>query len=153
VAAGEVPGGVLVENRRQVDMEDREALRLLRDGKAEASQTIRTEYGWEHDNGSPTASRNGLADAAVADMGRHGPDRVAVLCVSHTDAEELADRIRHRLTSDGVISGPALEGLGWAGPREFQEGDRVCSTPATPAGTAGSSTAPPPPSTPSNAPA
>ncbi len=125
VAAGEVPGGVLVENRRQVDGEDREALRLLRDGGAEASQTIRTEQGWEHDCGSPSASRDNLADTAVADMGRHGPDRVAVLCVSHSDAEDLANRIRHRLTADGVIRGPALEGQGWAGPRQFQEGDRV----------------------------
>ena len=125
VTAGEVPGGVLVENRRQVDVDDREALRLLRNGRADASQTIRTAHGWEHDCGSPTASREGLADAAVADMGRHGPDRVAVLCVSHVDAEDLADRIRRRLTDDGVISGPCLEGPGWPGPREFREGDRV----------------------------
>jgi conjugative relaxase-like TrwC/TraI family protein len=125
VVAGEVPGGVLVENRRQVAEEDREALRLLRDGRAEASQTIRTEHGWEHDCGSPAASRDGLADAAVADMGSKGAGNVAVLCVSHVDAEDLADRIRCRLTVDGVIHEPGLEGPGWAGPREFQAGDRI----------------------------
>jgi len=123
--AGRIPAASLVENRRQVDPQDREALRLLRAGRPEESQAIRTEHGWEHDCGSPTASREGLVDAAVDDIGRHGAAKVAVLCVSHADAEDLTDRIRQRLVNDGKVQGPALEGPGWAGPRLYQQGDRV----------------------------
>jgi len=85
-AAGRVPAATLTVNRRQVDPQDREALRLLRAGRPEESQTIRTEHGWEHDLGSPGASRQGLVQAALADMGEHGAAHVAVLCVSHGGA-------------------------------------------------------------------
>jgi len=125
VQSGRVQGATLAVNRRQLDPDDRKALQLLRAGEAGVSQAIRTDHGWEHDCGSPTASRDGLADAAVADMEVHGAGQVAVLCVSHVDAEDLADRIRLRLTATGVIGGPVLEGPGWGGPRAFQQGDRV----------------------------
>ncbi|MFP5373205.1 MAG: AAA family ATPase, partial [Actinomycetes bacterium] len=124
-SSGRIPAATLVENRRQVDPHDREALRLLRAGRPGESQTIRTEHGWEHDCGSPGASRDGLVQAALADMIEHEPANVAVLCVSHVDAEELADRIRHHLAANDVIHGPALEGAGWAGSRFYQQGDRV----------------------------
>ncbi len=119
---GRVPAAKLVENRRQLDPHDREALHLLRRGRPDESQTIRTEHGWEHDCGSPTASRDGLVQGAVADMSEHGPANVAVLCGSHVDAEDLADRIRHHLTTNDAIHGPALEGPGWSGPRVYQQG-------------------------------
>lgn len=123
--AGRLPAATLVENRRQVDPHDREALQLLRAGRPDESQTIRTEHGWEHDCGCPAASRDGLVQAALANIGENGPANVAVLCVSHVDAEDLADRIRRSLTADGAIRGPDLEGPGWAGPRVYQQGDRV----------------------------
>ena len=38
-----------------------------------------------------------MADAVCADIDRYGPGQVAVLVVSHGDAEDLADRVRARL--------------------------------------------------------
>ena len=66
-----------------------------------------------------------MADTVVASVSVHGADQVAALAVSHGDAEDLADRIRARLTATGVLSGPALTGPGWAGEREYRAGDRV----------------------------
>ena len=44
----------------------------------------------------------------------------------HADCEDLADRIRARLTVAGRLSGPAVEGPGWGvEPRRYQAGDRV----------------------------
>lgn len=122
---GRVPAAVLDVNRRQVDPVDRAALGLLRSGRPDESQAVRADHGWEHTEPSPEATRDGLAAAAAGDVGRHGPAQVAVLCVSHVDAEDLADRVRRHLTDAGSISGPGLEGPGWAGPRSFQAGDRV----------------------------
>ncbi len=124
-AAGRVPAAVLDVNRRQVDADDRAALGLLRSGRADESQAVRADHGWEHTECSPEATREALAAAAAGDIGRHGPAQVAVLCVSHVDAEDLADRVRRHLTDAGSITGPGLEGPGWAGPRSFQAGDRV----------------------------
>jgi len=124
-AAGRVPAAVLDVNRRQVDADDRAALGLLRSGRSDESQAVRADHGWEHTEPSPEATREALAAAAAGDIGRHGPAEVAVLCVSHVDAEDLADRIRRHLTDAGTLNGPELEGPGWAGPRSFQAGDRV----------------------------
>ncbi len=41
-----------------------------------------------------------MADAVCADIDSYGAEQVAALVVSHTDAEDLADRIRARL-ADG----------------------------------------------------
>jgi hypothetical protein len=101
-------------------------LTALRAGHVEASQTIRTEHGWEHETATPETTRHGLAEAALADMAAHGPGRVAVLAVSHADCEDLADRIRRLLEADGKLAGPTLEGPGWGpDPRRYQAGDRV----------------------------
>ncbi len=124
-AAGRLPAAVLDVNRRQLDADDRAALGLLRSGRADESQAVRADHGWEHTEPSPEATRETLAVAAADDIGRCGPAQVAVLCVSHVDAEDLADRVRRHLTDAGSISGPGLEGPGWAGPRTFQAGDRV----------------------------
>ena len=40
-----------------------------------------------------------MADAVCADIDRYGADQVAVMAVSHGDAEDLADRIRPRLAA------------------------------------------------------
>jgi hypothetical protein len=58
-------------------------------------------------------------------MDEHEPSGVAVLTVSHVDAEDLADRIRGQRLDDGFIAGPTIEGPGWSGPREYAAGDRV----------------------------
>ena len=96
---------------------------------------MRTEQGWEHDHATPTPAREALADAAVADIATYGAAQVAVLAVSHTDAEDLADRIRHRLLAAGLIAGPSLTGPGWAGDRPTRPATASSSTPAARRGT------------------
>ena len=66
-----------------------------------------------------------MADAVCTDIGRYGAEQVAALVVSHTDAEDLADRARARLAAIGMLTGPALVGPGWTAEREYQAGDRV----------------------------
>jgi conjugative relaxase-like TrwC/TraI family protein len=122
---GAVPSARLTVNRRQRDPADREALGLLRQGDAIASQALRTEHGWEHEHASPTEAREAMAQAVCDDMVRYGAEQVAALVVSHADAEDLADRVRARLAAAGKLSGTALVGPGWTCEREYQTGDRV----------------------------
>lgn len=124
-ADGSVESARLTVNRRQVDSGDREALGLLRQGDAAGSQALRTEHGWEHEHSSPAQARDAMAEAVFDDIGRYGAEQVAVLVVSHTDAEDLADRLRARLAAAGKLTGPALLGPGWTAEREYQAGDRV----------------------------
>ncbi len=122
---GLVPSARLSVNRRQVDPDDQEALGLLRQGEAAASQQLRSEHGWEHELPTPGESRTAMAAAVCADIERHGAAQVAALVVSHTDAEDVAERVRARLAAVGTLSGPALVGPGWTAEREYQAGDRV----------------------------
>ena len=87
-------------NRRQVDPTDRQALSLLRRGEVAGSQQLRTEQGWEHEHARPGETRQAMAAAVCDDIDTYGAEAVAALVVSHTDAEDLADRIRARL-ADG----------------------------------------------------
>lgn len=90
------PGGLAV-NRLQRDPAERAALADYRRGELTASQGTRATHGWEHSADTPDATREALAQALVADIGRCGPDQVVALAVSHADCEDLADRIRQRL--------------------------------------------------------
>jgi hypothetical protein len=112
-------------NRRQVDPVDRYALALLRAGQPHASQLLRADHGWEHDAATAAATRAAMADAAVADIVDHGAGSTVALVVSHGHAEDLADRIRRRLTVAGRVTGPALFGPGWTTDRSYQAGDRI----------------------------
>lgn len=124
--AGEVAAAELSVNRRQVDAAERDALARYRNGDLAGSQAARAEHGWEHTLDTPAASRDGLAAAAVADIARHGPHDVAALAVSHADCEDLTDRIRSRLRTDGILTGPEVTGPGWAAEdRHYAAGDRV----------------------------
>jgi len=121
-----IPAAVLVTNRRQHHPADRAALDLYRAGDIEASQAIRTDAGLDHEHPTPTQTRDAMADAVTADVLAHGPVGVIALAVSHADCEDIADRIRARLTAAGTITGPELEGPGWdTDPRCYQAGDRV----------------------------
>jgi hypothetical protein len=86
--AGLLPSARLTENRRQVDAVDREALHLLRGGRPADSQTVRTEAGWEHELGSPEATREAMADAVAADLAAQGRRSSVALAVSHGQAED-----------------------------------------------------------------
>ena len=136
-AEGAIVAPRLVTNHRQRDAADRDALGELRAGRAASSQAIRSEHGWEHEEATPFATREAMAEAVVADVAAHGAEAVAVLAVSHADCEDLADRIRARLAAGGHLGGPSLSGPAWgAGPdRSYAVGDRVLLTPspATPA--------------------
>jgi conjugative relaxase-like TrwC/TraI family protein len=123
--SGRVPSARLSVNRRQIDPTDRQALDLLRRGDAAGSQQLRVEHGWEHEQASPGETRRAMAAAVCDDINTYGAEAVAALLVSHTDTEDLADRIRARLTEAGMIGGPALTGPGWATDRDYQAGDRV----------------------------
>jgi conjugative relaxase-like TrwC/TraI family protein len=123
--AGVIPAATLTTNRRQIEPDDRHALALLRVGEAAASQAVRAEKGWEHHAATPAATRSALADAVVADIVEHGAASAVALVVSHGQAEDLADRIRRRLTTAGVLGGPAFNGPGWTTDRTYRAGDRI----------------------------
>ena len=123
--AGTIPSARLTVNRRQIDPADREALDLLRRGDSAASQDLRAGQGWEHEHASPTRTREAMAQAICDDIARYGADQVAVLVVSHGDAEDLADRVRARLGETGELTGPSITGPGWTTERDYRAGDRV----------------------------
>lgn len=125
-AEGAIPAAGLQVNRRQQHPAERKALAKYRAGEVEESQKIRTDHGWEHEAATPADTRHGLAATAVADADRRGAEHVAVLAVSHTDCEDLADRIRAIRTARGELRGPTIEGPSW-GPqaRTYAAGDRV----------------------------
>ncbi|MDE3207042.1 MAG: relaxase domain-containing protein, partial [Acidobacteriota bacterium] len=106
--AGGIPSARLTVNRRQIEPADRQALDLLRRGNPTASQQLRGDQGWEHEHTSPADCRRAMAAAVCADIARYGADQVAALVVSHSDAEDLADRIRASLAEAAVLTGPAL---------------------------------------------
>ncbi len=123
---GAIPAAALAENRRQQHPVERAALAAYRAGDVEASQTMRSDAGLEHEHRTPQATRDAMADSVAADVSAHGAGGVVALAVSHADCEDLADRIRARLTVSGRLSGPVLEGPGWGvEPRHYQAGDRV----------------------------
>jgi conjugative relaxase-like TrwC/TraI family protein len=125
-AEGQLPAPALSENRRQLEPAERQALARYRSGLVATSQAIRKRHGWEHDLGSPHATREALADAVCADIARHGPAGVIALAVSHADCEDLADRIRARLRATGHVQGTELTGPAWGnGERRYAAGDRV----------------------------
>ncbi|MGH8974575.1 MAG: AAA family ATPase [Acidimicrobiia bacterium] len=125
-AQGRIPAAQLTENRRQLHPAEREALAHYRAGHVAVSQAIRHRHGWEHDLGSPHATREALADAVVADIAAHGPSAVVALAVAHVDCEDLADRVRARLRAAGRITGPELAGPAWVnGARGYAAGDRI----------------------------
>ncbi|MGH9039150.1 MAG: AAA family ATPase, partial [Acidimicrobiia bacterium] len=123
---GRIPSPRLTENRRQLEAGERQALAAYRAGHVALSQAIRSQHGWEHDLGSPHATREALADAVFADIALHGPASVAALAVAHADCEDLADRIRRRLQTGGHIHGPEITGPAWHhGQRRYGAGDRI----------------------------
>ena len=123
--SGRIPSAHLTVNRRQVDPTDRQALSLLRQGEVAGSQQLRAEQGWEHEHARPGEARQAMAFAVCDDIATYGAEQVAALAVSHTDAEDLADRIRASLADRAVIGGPIMTGPGWTAERDYQAGDRV----------------------------
>lgn len=142
-----VPGATLSINRRQADPAEREALSVYRAGDITGSQATRRQHGWEHAHDTPTATRDPLAQAVLADADALGADNVVVLAVSHGDCEDIADRIRSLRQIRGELTGPSIEGPGWsASSRRYTEGDRVLVTPRCASTVTGSPMALPAPS-------
>jgi conjugative relaxase-like TrwC/TraI family protein len=112
-------------NRRQVDPTERQALAHFRAGEINQSQDLRDQAGWEHHHADRDKALAAMSAAVLADIDIYGVDRVVALAVSHTDCEALADRIRADLADQGLITGPAVTGPGWAGPRHYQARDRI----------------------------
>jgi hypothetical protein len=123
--SGCIPSAQLTVNRRQVDPADRQALGLLRHGEVAGSQELRAEQGWEHEYARPGEARQAMALAVCDDIANCGVEQVAALVVSHTDAEDLADRIRAYLAEAAVIGGPMMTGPGWTTERDYRAGDWV----------------------------
>jgi conjugative relaxase-like TrwC/TraI family protein len=122
---GMLPVAELTVNRRQADPTERQALTHFRHGDITHSQQLRDTAGWEHHHLNRDQALTAMAAAVLADLDVHGPDRVAALAVSHADCEALADRLRADLADQDRITGPALQGPGWAGPRQYQAGDHI----------------------------
>ena len=122
---GRIPSATLTTNRRQADEIERRALVAYRDGDIAASQQLRQAGGLEHHAASPERARHEMADAVVEAIGRHRPEEVAALAVTHADCEDLADRIRVGLTEQGAITGGGIDGPGWTRRRRYQAGDRI----------------------------
>jgi hypothetical protein len=125
ISAGAIPAATLTVNRRQLDPTDKAAVALLRAGNPVASQQVRTASGWEHEARTPAQARSAMADAVTADIVEHGAESTVALMVSHGQAEDLTDRIGHRLATAGLIDGPAVRGPGWTSERAYQAGDRI----------------------------
>ena len=86
-----------------------------------------------------------MAEAVCADIDRYGADQVAALVVSHSDAEDLADRIRARLAASGMLAGPAMTGPGMDRRAGLPGGGSgAAARPLRPRRAARWSTAPPP---------
>jgi conjugative relaxase-like TrwC/TraI family protein len=123
---GVIQAETLTENRRQQHPAERDALAHLRAGDVNASQQLRAAHGWEHQHETVAQTRDALAAAAIAASDSLGVDHVAVLAVSHTDCEDLTDRIRALRTARGELSGPTITGPGWGpDPRVYAAGDRI----------------------------
>ncbi len=122
---GRVPVAELKVNRRQAHAVERQALTCFRAGRITDSQELRDDAGWEHHFDNRDGALEAMAAAVLVDIECYGSDRVAALAVSHSDCEALADRIRADLADQGAIVGPAIEGPGWSGPRQYQAGDHI----------------------------
>ena len=125
VRQGRMATAELTVNRRQADPVERDALRRFRAGEIATSQELRDQAGWEHHHADRSQALDAMAAAVLGDLEVYGPDRVAALAVTHADCEALADRIRAELVAQQMITGMALDGPGWAGPRAYQAGDRI----------------------------
>ena len=126
VTDGSIPSARLTVNRRQVDRADQEALGPAppRRRCCVPTTAYRARLGARagHPGRDPPQA---MADAVCTDIGRYGAEQVAALVVSHTDAEDVADRVRARLAATGTLTGPAVAGPGWTAEREYRAGDRV----------------------------
>ena len=124
--SGRIPSARLTVNRRQVDPTDRQALRPAppRRSHRVPAAADRAGLGARARHARARPARRWPRRSATTSTPT-GPRQVAALVVSHTDAEDLADRIRARLAEAGVIGGPIMTGPGWTTDRDYQAGDRV----------------------------
>jgi conjugative relaxase-like TrwC/TraI family protein len=109
----------LRENRRQIEQWERDALDELRAGRAERALASYATH--DRVATAPTAIdvRNRMAaDWYAAHL---AGERVVMLAERRYDVDDLNRRARLHLTAAGVLSGPAIVGVG----NEFRCGDRI----------------------------
>ena len=144
--AGRIPSARLTVNRRQVDAADRQALDLLRRGEAPRIPAAagRARLGARARQPGRDPPGHGRRRSATTST-RYGAEQVAALVVSHTDAEDLADRIRARLADSRRARRADHDRPGMDQPSvTTRPATGCCCTPASARRAAGWSTAPPP---------
>ncbi len=116
------PGSVhhLVENRRQTDPAERQALEQLRGGNV----TCALSWYADHQRIHPIADRHDALDAAVhawaADLA--AGHQTGLYAWRRANVTELNNRARHWMHHTGRLTGPELE---FGGGNVFQAGDQV----------------------------
>jgi conjugative relaxase-like TrwC/TraI family protein len=120
-----IPAPCLSMNRRQVDLTEREALSVFREGHVCHSQELRASAGLEHELADASTTKLAMAAACARDVLQLGANNVVGLCATHAEAEEIADAVRSHLKAAGVLRGPELRCVGWTTQRAYCIGDRI----------------------------
>jgi conjugative relaxase-like TrwC/TraI family protein len=124
-AEGSIVASALTVNRRQLDSVEREALTFYRERNVEQSQELRAGVDLEHELSDSASTKLAMADACARDVLGLGAANVVALCVTHGEAEEIADVIRSHLRRAGVLQGQEVSGPGWRAKRSYCVGDRI----------------------------
>ncbi|MGH9030000.1 MAG: MobF family relaxase, partial [Acidimicrobiales bacterium] len=122
---GSIKASILTVNRRQLDPTEREALASFRQGDVCRSQELRAGAELEHELTDSKSTKLAMADACATDLLGLGSANVVALCVTHGEAEEIADLVRSHLRQAGVLRGEEVSGPGWTATRNYCEGDSV----------------------------
>lgn len=96
----------LEENRRQEQPWEREALDLLRDGRAGDALDAYHEHGRVHTGETAAGVRSQLVADWWTSRGRGEPG--VMLALRRSDVTDLNQRARHLMTTAGALSGPEL---------------------------------------------
>jgi conjugative relaxase-like TrwC/TraI family protein len=110
----------LVENHRQRDLSERQALARLRDGDPEAYLSRAARRGRLHLDNDPTVAKQRLLEDWWQ-VAQHDLSGTVMLAYQRADVGELNEAARTLLTRAGRLGAEALR----VGEREFRIGDRV----------------------------
>ena len=117
--AARIPPVELVDNRRQREPWEQQALLELRSGAVEQALTAYAERGRIHTAPDANTAKRQLVDAWL-DATRTGAQSI-MLAARTVDVQDLNQLARARLAERGVVHGPAID----VGDQRFQKGDIV----------------------------